>query len=147
MDIEIIDQRLAATNFGHYAHSGDAGLDLYACCHDLKEIWPAETFEVSAGFKCAIPEGHFGMIVPRSGTGSKGLWLKNITGIIDEPYRGPVILKLYNANPAGSRPIVIEPLQRVAQMVVMPYASITPVFVERLGETSRGEGGFGSSGQ
>ena len=148
MDIEIIDPRLSTTNFGHYAHSGDAGLDLYACCHDPREIWPAETFEVSAGFRCAIPEGHFGMIVPRSGTGSKGLWLKNVIGILDFGYIGPIIIKLYNSNPAGSRPITIEPLQRVAQMIIIPCASITPVFVERLkNRSTRGEGGFGSSGE
>lgn len=121
-----------------------AGYDL---CADLSEtlvIAPGETAKVATGLSFALPEGYFGGIYARSGLATKrGLRPANCTGVIDSDYRGPVIVALYNDSKDAQ---TIEPGERIAQLIVQPYLTVTFEEVETLDETERGAGGFGSTG-
>ncbi|HET8638661.1 MAG TPA: dUTP diphosphatase [Solirubrobacterales bacterium] len=126
------------------AHEGDAGLDLYAC--EAAHIGPGERWSVGTGIAVEIPEGHAGLVLPRSGLAREhGIALVNSPGLIDAGYRGEVRVLLLNTDPAeGFR---IEPGDRIAQLVVAPIALVEPVEAEALSESARGDGGFGSSGR
>ncbi len=108
-----------------------AGLDLGVTSID-KNI-------VHTGTYVAIPEGNFGMVLPRSSLGAKGLFLMNTVGIIDSDYRGEILLNI-----AGYLPEVGE---RIAQLVIVPYVHVDPIEVTALDATERGAGGFGSTGK
>jgi dUTP diphosphatase len=126
------------------AHPGDAGLDLYAC--EAAHIGPGERWSVGTGIAVQIPEGHAGLVLPRSGLAREhGVTLVNAPGLIDAGYRGEVRALLLNTDPAET--FRIEPGDRIAQLVVAPIALTEPVESETLTETSRGDGGFGSSGR
>lgn len=132
-----------------HAKHGDAGLDL-SVSKDV-DIQEGETVIVGTGLSFAIPDGMFGMLAPRSGFASKyGVTLANAPSIIDSGYRGEVKLALYrNYGPNDGKehlPLHIEKGTRVAQMVVVPFATCECVEVDELGETERGAGGFGSTG-
>jgi dUTP pyrophosphatase len=126
------------------AHEGDAGLDLYAC--EAAHIGPGERWSIGTGIAVEIPEGHAGFVLPRSGLAREhGIALVNSPGLIDSGYRGEVRVLLLNTDPAeGFR---IEPGDRIAQLVVAPIVLAEPVESEALGESARGDGGFGSSGR
>ena len=125
------------------AHPGDAGLDLYSAV-DV-EVRPGEREMVPTGIAVAIPEGHAGLVLPRSGLASRhGLTLANAPGLIDAGYRGEVICAVVNLD--RERPVRIAKADRIAQLLVVPFAELEPEWVEELEETIRGEGGFGSSG-
>lgn len=121
-----------------------AGYDL---CADIREkllIGPGETVKVETGLAFALPEGYFGGIFARSGLSTKkGLRPANCTGVVDSDYRGQVIVALHNDSDAEQ---VIEPGERIAQMILLPYLAAEFLEVEELDETARGEGGFGSTG-
>jgi dUTP pyrophosphatase len=124
------------------AYEGDAGLDLAAC--DRVEIRPGERALVSTGLAVAIPEGFAGFVQPRSGLAAEhGITVLNTPGLIDSGYRGEVRVILHNAD--ASRPFVVEPGMRIAQLVVVRIAEIEPVVVEELPASERGVRGFGSS--
>ena len=124
------------------AYEGDAGLDLAAC--DRVEIRPGERALVSTGLAVAIPEGFAGFVQPRSGLAAEhGITVLNTPGLIDSGYRGEVRVILHNAD--ATRPFVVEPGMRIAQLVVVPIAEIEPVEVEELPASERGVRGFGSS--
>jgi len=126
------------------AHPGDAGLDLYAC--EAAHIGPGERWSVGAGLAVEIPEGHAGLVLPRSGLAMRhGIALVNAPGLIDAGYRGEVRVLLLNTDPAET--FRVEAGDRIAQLVVAPIALAEPVEVEGLGESTRGDGGFGSSGR
>jgi len=126
------------------AHPGDAGLDLYAC--EAAHIGPGERWSVGTGIAVQIPEGHAGLVLPRSGLAREhGVTLVNAPGLIDAGYRGEVRALLLNTDPAET--FRIEPGDRIAQLVVAPIALPEPVESETLTETSRGDAGFGSSGR
>ncbi len=126
------------------AHPGDAGLDLYAC--EAAHLGPGERWSVGTGVAVEIPEGHAGMVLPRSGIArDHGIALVNGPGLIDAGYRGEVRVLLLNTDPAET--FRVEPGERIAQLVITPIALAEPVEVESLGESSRGDGGFGSSGR
>ena len=143
-----------------YAHEGDAGMDL--CATEDVTLLPGESCKMGSGISVAIPEGFAGFVLPRSGLGCKGLVVKNNVGLIDSTYRGEIGLTLFNNNPlikgiewdpftpnlrwAESETIYVHKGDRVAQLVILPVASATMVEVEELDSTSRGAGGFGSSG-
>lgn len=126
-----------------YAHDGDAGLDLRANADVTVE--PGRRALVPTGLAVAIPRGHAGMVLPRSGLASRhGLTLANAPGLIDTGYRGELIVAVVNLDP--ERPVRIGRGERIAQLVVVPFAQVEPVEVVELPEAVRGEAGFGSTG-
>jgi dUTP pyrophosphatase len=126
------------------AHAGDAGLDLYAC--ESAHIGPGERWGVGTGVAVEIPEGHAGLVLPRSGLAREhGISLVNAPGLIDCGYRGEVRVLLLNNDPAEI--FRVEAGDRIAQLVLTPVALADPVEASALGKSARGEGGFGSSGR
>ena len=126
------------------AHEGDAGLDLYAC--EPAHLGPGERWGVGTGVAVEVPEGHAGLVLPRSGLArDHGIALVNSPGLIDAGYRGEVRVLLLNTDPADT--FRVEPGDRIAQLVIVPVAPAEPVEVAALAESARGEGGFGSSGR
>lgn len=122
-----------------------AGYDLFADIQQTLTIQPHETKMISTGIAVAIPQGYFGGIFARSGLSAKeGLRPANCTGVVDSDYRGPVKVALHNDSNQVRN---IEPQQKIAQMVVIPYLTVEFQEVEELSETLRGEGGFGSTGK
>lgn len=125
------------------AHPGDAGLDLYSAV-DV-DVRPGEREMVPTGVAVAIPEGHAGLVLPRSGLASRhGLTLANAPGLIDAGYRGEVICATVNLD--RERPVRIQKGDRIAQLLVVPFAELAPGWVEQLPGSDRGEDGFGSTG-
>jgi dUTP pyrophosphatase len=126
------------------AHAGDAGLDLYST--EEAHLGPGERWSVGTGIALEIPEGHAGLVLPRSGLAREhGIALVNAPGLIDAGYRGEVRVLLLNTDPAET--VRIEAGARIAQLVVTPVAIAAPVEVTELSDSARGEGGFGSSGR
>lgn len=126
------------------AHAGDAGLDLYSC--EAAHIGPGERWSIGTGIAVEVPEGHAGLVLPRSGLArDHGISLPNSPGLIDSGYRGEVRVLLLNTDPAET--FKVKAGDRIAQLVVVPIALAEPVEVEALGESARGDGGFGSSGR
>jgi len=123
-------------------YDGDAGFDLAAC--DRHELAPGERALVSTGLAVAIPEGHSGFVLPRSGLAARhGLTIVNAPGLIDSGYRGEVRVILLNTDTA--EPFTIEPGMRIAQLVVLPVPHVELVEQQELPESERGARGFGSS--
>ena len=121
-----------------------AGWDLYAAIEAPITIKAFETEKISTGIAVALPEETFGGIYARSGLATKkGLRPANCTGVIDEDYRGEVIVALHNDT---RNDWVIEPGERIAQLVVEPYVKVKIIETSELDDTARGEGGFGSTG-
>ena len=126
------------------AFLGDAGLDLHAC--EALEIAPGMRASVATGISIALPAGHAGLVVPRSGIASKhGITVVNGPGLIDEGYRGEIRVLLLNTD--RDKSFVIAVGDRIAQLVIIAVATPEIVEVLSLDETARGEGGFGSSGR
>lgn len=121
-----------------------AGMDLYACTSSPIIIAPHQTVKVGTGLAMELPDGYFGAIFARSGLATKqGLRPSNCVGVIDEDYRGEFIVALHNDT---DEPQMINPMERIAQLVLVPYLSFSFNEVDELNETKRGEGGFGSTG-
>ncbi|MBR5662597.1 MAG: dUTP diphosphatase [Bacilli bacterium] len=122
-----------------------AGYDLYACLEEENiSINPGESVMIKFGISVEIPKGYFGAIFARSGMAAKrNLRPANCTAVIDSDYRGELMLPLYNDSKVVQ---VIENKDRVAQMVIMPYLNVTFNEVDKLSETDRDQGGFGSTG-
>lgn len=126
------------------AHAGDAGVDLYAA--EGACLGPSERASVGTGIAVAIPAGHAGLVLPRSGLANRhGITLPNAPGLIDSGYRGELRVLLLNAD--RTEPFEVTPGDRIAQLLVTPFAVAEPVEVESLDATSRGLAGFGSSGR
>ena len=124
------------------AYDGDAGLDLSSC--ERVELAPGARALVATGLAVAIPAGHAGFVQPRSGLAAKhGISIVNTPGLIDSGYRGELKVTLINTD--KSETFVVEPGMRIAQLVVVPVASLEPIEVDELPDTERGERGFGSS--
>jgi len=125
-------------------HEGDAGLDLYAA--EPATLGPGERATVATGIAVEIPDGHAGLVLPRSGLAAKhGIALVNAPGLIDSGYRGEVKVLLLNTD--RTDPFEISPGDRIAQLVVSPVTETEPVEVAELEMSTRGAGGFGSSGR
>ena len=128
-----------------YQTPGSAGLDLCAALPEAVQIAPGERRLIPTGLIFEIPEGHEGQVRPRSGLALKhGISIVNSPGTIDSDFRGEVGIVLINH---GSAPYVVEPLSRIAQIVIARVEQVEIVEAESLTETSRGAGGYGSSGQ
>ncbi|HEV7771457.1 MAG TPA: dUTP diphosphatase [Solirubrobacterales bacterium] len=126
------------------AHESDAGLDLYAC--EAAHIGPGERWSIGTGVGVEIPDGHAGLVLPRSGLAREhGISLVNSPGLIDSGYRGELRVLLLNNDPAETFRVVTG--DRIAQLVLVPIAIAAPVEVAALTESARGGGGFGSSGR
>ena len=124
------------------AYAGDAGLDLATC--EAVSLGPGERGVIPTGLAIAIPEGHAGFVLPRSGLAARsGLTLVNAPGLIDSGYRGEI--KLVLLNPDAEQPFTAEVGDRLAQLVVLPFPSVATVVVSELDSTERGDRGFGSS--
>lgn len=127
----------------HYAHHGDAGLDLYAV--ESAVIAPGDRALVRTGVAVAIPEGFAGFVMPRSGRALReGLSVVNAPGLIDSHYRGEIAVILLNTDSRSS--IEVTRGDKIAQLVVQRVERVNLIEVDQLDETQRGEGGFGSSG-
>lgn len=127
-----------------YGSDGAAGIDIYYNGSVPVTIGPGSLAELETHLAVEIPKGHFGMLVVRSGYGWRGLSMLNSVGIIDSDYRGEIGIKLVNH---GHDIIAIEPGVRVAQLVIIPFKRVDLERVAGLGDTERGTGGFGSTGE
>jgi dUTP pyrophosphatase len=126
------------------AHEGDAGLDLRAL--EAARLGPGERIAVRTGLAVAIPPGHAGLVLPRSGLAMRhGVTLTNSPGLIDSGYRGELKILMLNTDPAET--FMIGPGDRIAQLVIVAVALPWAVELDSLDETERGSGGFGSSGR
>jgi dUTP pyrophosphatase len=125
-------------------HVGDAGLDLRASVD--AEVPPGERVMIPTGLAVAIPDGHAGLVLPRSGLASKqGLTLANAPGLIDAGYRGEIIVATVNLDRTES--VEIAKGDRIAQLVIVALPDVAPGWVEQLPDSDRGTGGFGSTGR
>ena len=145
LDVKILDERIRA-NLPAYATGGSAGLDLRACLEAPLTLAPGDTFLVPTGLAIHIGDaGYAAMIIPRSGLGHKhGIVLGNLVGLIDSDYQGQLFVSSWNR---GKEPFVVNPLERIAQLVVVPVLQVELNIVESFDESDRGAGGFGSTGK
>ncbi len=122
-----------------YGHPGDAGLDLFSVVD--RDLRPGEVFAVPTGIQIAVPAGHVGLVWDKSGISLKGV--HRLAGVIDAGYRGEVQVVLINL---GAAPFALRPGMKIAQLLVQPVAAVEVVECEALDDTTRGQGGFGSTG-
>ena len=147
--VRILDPRIAdrvADLMPSYATTGSAGLDLRAMLDAPQTLAPGETVLVPTGLAIHIEDaGYAAMILPRSGLGHKhGIVLGNLVGLIDSDYQGQLMVSVWNR---GATPFVLEPLERIAQLVIVPVVQAEFKIVETFDSSARGAGGFGSSGR
>jgi dUTP pyrophosphatase len=144
VDIKLLDPRMAGL-LPAYATPGSAGLDLRACVDAAVTLAPGQTTLIPTGLAIHINDpGLAALILPRSGLGHKhGIVLGNLVGLIDSDYQGQLLVSCWNR---GQTTFVIEPLERIAQLVLVPVVQAQFRLVEEFDATQRGEGGFGSTG-
>jgi dUTP pyrophosphatase len=144
LEVKILDERMREM-LPRYATPGAAGLDLRACLDSPLALKPGESQLVSSGIAIHVADpGYAAVILPRSGLGAKsGIVLGNLVGLIDSDYQGPLMVSLWNR---GSASFTIQPLDRIAQLVVVPVAQVELQVVEDFAASARGAGGFGSTG-
>lgn len=127
-----------------YSTIGSAGADLFACIDKKVEIKPHTSAMIGTGVSLAIPETFVGLVFARSGLAcKKGIAPRNKVGVIDSDYRGEIIVALYNQSEDS---FTVNPGDRIAQIVFMPYYQANFALVDELSDTARGEDGFGSTG-
>jgi dUTP pyrophosphatase len=147
IDIKILDPRIGSTfPLPAYATPGSAGLDLRACLDAAVELKPGETTLLPTGLAIHIGDANLAaVILPRSGLGHKhGVVLGNLVGLIDSDYQGQLMISVWNR---GQTTFMVEPGERVAQMVFVPVVQAEFNLVEDFDSSERGEGGFGHSGR
>jgi dUTP pyrophosphatase len=145
IDLRILDPRVADT-LPAYATPGSAGLDLRACIDAPLVLQPGQAELVPTGLSMHIADtGLAALLLPRSGLGHKqGLVLGNLVGLIDSDYQGPLMVSCWNR---GTAPVTIQPMDRIAQMVIVPVVQARWRVVEQFDGSTRGSGGFGSTGR
>ena len=145
IDVRVLDARLAE-QLPAYATPGSAGLDLRACLDQPLVLGPGETQLIATGLAIHIADpGLAAMILPRSGLGHKhGIVLGNLVGLIDSDYQGPLMVSCWNR---GTAAFTIQPLDRIAQLVIVPVVQASFRVVENFNDSARGAGGFGSTGR
>ena len=145
LDVRILDARMR-DQLPHYATSGSAGLDLRACIDEPITLAPGQTELIPTGIAIHLDDpGLAAVIVPRSGLGHKhGIVLGNLVGLIDSDYQGQIFVSTWNR---GNAPFVLNPMARLAQLVVVPVVQVELNVVDDFAESSRGAGGFGSTGR
>ena len=144
VDIRVLDARMADA-LPAYATPGSAGLELRACIEAPVTLEPDQLALMATGFSMHIGDaGYAAMILPRSGLGAKhGIVLGNLVGLIDSDYQGPLMVSCWNR---GQSVFVIQPMERIAQMVIVPVVQAAFRRVDSFETSLRGEGGFGSTG-
>jgi len=145
LDVRILDPRLH-DSLPHYATEGSAGLDLRACIDGPVVLGPGDTQLIPTGIAIHLEDaGYAALLLPRSGLGHKhGIVLGNLVGLIDSDYQGPVMVSCWNR---GGEPFTVQPLERIAQMVIVPVVQARLNIVEEFAASSRGSAGFGSTGR
>ena len=145
LDVKILDARMR-DQLPHYATSGSAGLDLRACIDEPITLAPGQTELVPTGIAIHLDDpGLAAVILPRSGLGHKhGIVLGNLVGLIDSDYQGQIFVSTWNR---GNAPFVLNPLERLAQLVVVPVVQVELNVVDDFSASSRGADGFGSTGK
>jgi dUTP pyrophosphatase len=143
--LKIIDARMRDC-LPAYATPGSAGLDLRACLDAALVIEPGATHLVPTGLAIHVDDpAYAAMILPRSGLGHKhGIVLGNLVGLIDSDYQGQLMVSVWNR---GAQAFTLEPMERMAQLVIVPVMQVTFDIVEEFGDSSRGASGFGSTGR
>src|SRR5690625_4610801 len=143
VDLKILDPRL--TQAPQYATPGSAGLDIRACIDAPLTLAPGQGDLIPTGFAMHLADAQYAaLLLPRSGLGHKhGIVLGNLVGLIDSDYQGPVMVSLWNR---GQQPFTIEPMARIAQMVIVPVQQVRFQKVDEFEASERGQGGFGSTG-
>ncbi|MEO7320757.1 MAG: dUTP diphosphatase [Nitrosospira sp.] len=145
IDIKILDARLK-NQLPTYATAGSAGLDLRACIEHVITIEPGEAKLIPTGIAIHLSDpGFAAMVLPRSGLGHKhGIVLGNLVGLIDSDYQGQIFVSCWNR---GHIPFPLNPLERIAQLVVVPVVQVSFNVVNDFEQSHRGENGFGSTGK
>ena len=145
LDVKILDPRMR-DQLPHYATTGSAGLDLRACIDKPMTLAPGQAELVPTGIAIHLADpGLAAVILPRSGLGHKhGIVLGNLVGLIDSDYQGQIFVSTWNR---GNAPFVLNPMERLAQLVVVPVVQVELNVVDDFAQSSRGAGGFGSTGK
>lgn len=145
LDVKILDERIRES-LPHYGTPGAAGLDLRACLDQPLTLGPGESQLVPSGIAIHIGDpAYAAVILPRSGLGAKnGIVLGNLVGLIDSDYQGPLMVSVWNR---GQVAFTIQPMDRIAQLVVVPVRQVRFNIVEDFAASGRGAGGFGSTGK
>ena len=145
VSVKIIDEKMRLA-LPHYATTGSAGLDLRACISENQILKPGDTILVPTGIAIHIEDPHLcGMILPRSGLGHKhGIVLGNLVGLIDSDYQGQLFVSMWNR---GHDVFELNPMERIAQLVIVPVVQVQFEVVDEFDTTNRGTSGFGSTGK
>ena len=145
VDVKILDPRMR-DQLPSYATPGSAGLDLRACLDQALTIEPGATHLIPTGLSIHVADASYAaVILPRSGLGHKhGIVLGNLVGLIDSDYQGPLMVSAWNRSQVA---YTLQPMERLAQLVVLPIAQVQFNVVDEFGQSDRGTGGFGSTGK
>ena len=145
LEVRILDPRIRGS-LPHYATPGAAGLDLRACLDAPLTLQPGDSQLVPSGIAIHLGDaGLAAMVLPRSGLGAKhGIVLGNLVGLIDSDYQGQIFVSVWNR---GKTAFTVQPLERIAQLVVVPVVQVEFQVVEQFDASARGAGGFGSTGR
>ncbi|MDE2260774.1 MAG: dUTP diphosphatase [Betaproteobacteria bacterium] len=145
LEVRLLDPRLR-DNLPAYGTAGAAGLDLRACIDKPLLLHPGQTELIPSGIAIHIGDpGHAAMVLPRSGLGHKhGIVLGNLVGLIDSDYQGQIFVSLWNR---GHDAFELKPMERIAQLVVVPVVQVALQVVDDFEASTRGAGGFGSTGR
>ena len=145
LEVRILDPRIRE-HLPHYATAGAAGVDLRACLDAPLELLPGASQLVRSGLAIHLGDpGLAAVVLPRSGLGAKhGIVLGNLVGLIDSDYQGEVMVSVWNR---GANAFTVQPLERIAQLVVVPVVQVELAVVEEFAASARGAGGFGSTGR
>ena len=145
LDLKILDARMRE-QLPAYATTGSAGLDLRACLDEQLTLKPGETALVPTGLAIHVADpGYAALILPRSGLGHKhGIVLGNLVGLIDSDYQGQLMISTWNR---GETTFVLNPMERLAQLVIVPVVQAEFNIVDDFEQSERGAGGFGSTGK
>ena len=145
LDVRVLDKRLLE-QLPHYATPGSAGLDLRACIDTPVTLKPGETTLIASGIAIHLDDPKYAaMVLPRSGLGHKhGIVLGNLVGLIDSDYQGQIFVSVWNR---GHAEFTIQPMERIAQMIVVPVLQVEFNVVADFVASTRGDGGFGSTGK
>ncbi len=145
VQVKILDETMRE-QLPKYATTGSAGLDLRACLTEAMTIQPGQTELIPTGMAIHIQDNTLcGMILPRSGLGHKhGIVLGNLVGLIDSDYQGQLFISIWNRSQTA---FTLNPMERIAQLVIVPVVQVGFEVVDDFGDSSRGAGGFGSTGK